>query len=190
MAKKIDLKVAETDNKVEKCPVSGLEEIPVQIREIDKKIDELSTAREAMRTLIMNHVSPLMKENVTKGLLYKTYLILSKDDNPAQVIYKNMFSKLDITNEKVMREVMGAYFNEFFSIETTQMMKKNADMGRLKTILGDKYDDFFEDKSVVSFAKDFMEKRATLHPKLTKEIKAQLDGWTKEYQAKPDLRVK
>jgi len=190
MAKKIDLKVAETDNKVEKYEVTGLEDIPGQIRELDQKISELNEARESMRTMIMNYVAPIMKENTTKGLLYKTYLIASRDGVPAQVIYKNMFSKLDITNEKVIREVMGVYFEEFFLVETAQMMKNNVDVNRLKTILGDRYNDFFEDKSVVSFAKDFMEKRATLHPKLTKEIKAQLDNWTKDYQSKPDLRMK
>lgn len=190
MAKKIDLKIAETDNKVDKYEVKGLEDLPVQIREIDQKINELTEAREAMRNLIMNHVGPLMKENVTKGLLYKTYLIASKDNSPAQVIYKNMFSQLDPSNEKVMRETLGPYFDEFFGINHQSSMKKNADLARLKAVLGDKYSDFFDDKTTIGFVKDFMEKRASLHPKLTKEMRGQLDGWTKEYQAKPDLRLK
>jgi hypothetical protein len=190
MAKKVDLKIAETDNKVEKFEVQGLEDIPTQIRELDREMEKLSESRDSMRTLIMNHVSPLMKENVTKGLLYKTYLIMSRDGVPAQVIYKNMFSKLDTSNEKVMREVLGPHFDEFFGVETSPAMKKNADLTRLKTLLGDKYSDFFEDKSTIGFAKDFMEKRATLHSKLTKNIRDQLDGWIKEYQAKPDLRMK
>ena len=190
MAKKIDLKVAETDNKVEKCEVPGLEEIPGQIRDLDDKINKLNELRDFMRSRIMDTVAPIMKDNVSKGLLYKTYLIKSNDGVPAQVIYKNMYSKLDATNEKVVRGVMGAYFDEFFFVENTQIMKKNADFSRLKTLLGDKYNDFFDDKSVLAFAKNFMEKRASLHTKLTKDIKAQLDNWTKEYQAKPDLRLK
>ena len=65
-----------------------------------------------------------------------------------------------------------------------------VNMEELKKVLGKKFDDFFETKKSINFAKDFMEKRIEAKSKLNKKSNTILNKWATDCQAKPDLRLK
>jgi len=187
------LKLKELDSAkggAEKAEVTGFEAMVPQIREIDKQMEELKGKREDLRGIIMNKVVPMMREGLSRGYLVKTYIVNSEDEKPATVLFKNMYSKLDPSNEAPMREVMGPLFDKFFTKTTDYTMKSSANKNELKKLLGDRFSEFFEDVEALSFTKEFMEQRAGMHDQLNANSRKNLDEWMAKHQANPDLRMK
>jgi len=192
MAKRdIQLKILNGKNDtVEKYSLTGFEAMIPEIRKIDEEMESLNKKREEMRDMMMDRVRAIKQEEEERGILYKTFLVASADGIPATVMFKNVFSKLDVENEPVMRKVLGNTFSELFRKDKSMVLKKTASLDALREALGDKADVFFETKEFIAFEKDFMEKRAALRKDLKPNINAQLDKWATDSQAKPDLRMK
>jgi len=191
MAKQIKLKELDTNVGAEKMEITGLEAVVPQIRKIDTDIEALAKQREDLRGIIMNKVGPIMKDGLSKGHLVKSYIVKSEDGQPATVLYKNAYSKLDPSNEQSMKEFLGDMFSMFFSVQTSDAsLKKNANTNELRKLLGDRFSEFFSETKSIDFTKDFMEKRASLHDQLKAPVRGQLDKWMGDHQAKPDLRMK
>jgi len=192
MAKKdIQLKILNGKNDtVEKYEVSDLKAVVPEIRKIDEEMKELSKKREALHDMIMDRVRAIRQDEEERGILYKTFIVDSTDGVPATVMFKNVFSKLDVENEPVMRKVLGDVFDTLFKKDENMVLRKTASLDALREALGDKAEVFFETKEFISFEKDFMEKRAAIRKNLKPNVNAQLDKWMADNQAKPDLRLK
>jgi hypothetical protein len=191
MAKKeIQLKTLNGKSETEKYEVTGFEALIPEIRNLDKEIEKLNEKRESMRDVMMNSIKNIKLVEEEKGILYKTFLVGSADGVPATVLFKNSFSKLDVENEEVMRKVLGDLFDTLFTKESTMVMRKGVDMEALRKALGAAAETFFEKKEHIAFTKDFMEQRLPVRKTATKQINAQIDKWTSDCQAKPDLRMK
>ncbi|KKL17621.1 hypothetical protein LCGC14_2483770, partial [marine sediment metagenome] len=137
-----------------------------------------------------NKVRAVKQEVEEKGGLYKSFAIASEDEQPAIVLYKNMFSKLDPDNEDELRKSLKDNYDNLFEAQTDVKLKKNVDFDKLRALLGDKFDIFFSATKFISFKKNFMENRATARSKLNKRTNAMVDRWTVEHQSSPDLRMK
>jgi len=192
MAKRdIQLKILNGKNDtVEKYDLTGFEDMVPEFRKIDEEMEKLNSKREELRGMIMDRVRAIKQEEEERGILYKTFLVASSDGVPATVMFKNVFSKLDVENETIMRKVLGNTFSELFKKDKSMSLKKSASLDALREALGDKADVFFETKEFIAFEKDFMEKRAALRKELKPAVNAQLDKWATDSQAKPDLRLK
>jgi len=178
------------DNKVERFEVTGCEAKVVEIRGIDKQVEELQGKRTKLREVIIESVQKLRKAWEKKGKMYKSFTILSQDGVPATVLFKNAFSRIDPANELAMREALGKYFDELYSKSTSTALRKNADIDELKKLLGARFAEFFDQQTFIDHKEGFMEKRADLRSEVTKPINDALDSYTKDMQAQPDLRMK
>lgn len=200
MAKAAKKKVAESitltpatlsKNGVEKLDVRGCESWVKTAREIKKVIEDKDKEFQFMRTQILNVAKNKKREAELKGTLYKTLVVHSVEgEQPAEVLFKNAFSKLKPENEKVVRDYLGEeIFKELFERSTALVMKKNVDLDEMRKLLGENFSRFFETVETLNFAPEFQEKRASVRPKLNNEKNAQLDMWVDEYQSSPDLRL-
>lgn len=187
---KTKLKQLDSKTGVEKLEVSGFESVVPQIRKIDDQVTALQEQRLQMKDLILNKVRDVKRDTEEKGALYKSFIIKSEDDAPAVVQYKNMFSKLDPSNEEEMRKVLNGHYDTLFETKHDIKMKDNADLEKLRALLGDNFDVFFNSTKHIAFKKEFMENRASLRDKLTKQSNVVLDRWVSQNQASPDLRMK
>lgn len=183
-------KLDETGSKTEKYTVTGFENLIPEIRKINKDIEELNSKKNTMRDLIMNKVVDIKNKEEAAGRLYKSYIIASEDDEPVTVLFKNMFSKLSVDNEETLRKNLGEYFDKLFTKSVSTSLKRNVNLDTMKELLKDRFSEFFETSEFISFVKDFMEQRAELRSKLNKKTNVLIDKWTRECQAKPDLRLK
>jgi len=191
MSKKdVTLKLADGKSHVEKFEVTGFENLVPEIRKLDGEMDKLQQKRQDMRNILMNRVREIKKVEEGKGLLYKTFVIQSEDGVPANILFKNSFSKLDSENEDAMVDVLGNTFHELFERNEVVVLKKNVNMDDVRKALGKNFDVFFEEKKFISFVKDFMERHMSMRRHLPKKINAMLDKWASENQASPDLRMK
>ncbi len=189
MAKKT-LKTLDDKKGVEKMEVTGFESVVPQIRKIDTEMEELKNKRQQMKDLILNKVRSVKQTVEEKGGLYKSFSITSEDEQPAVVLYKNMFSKLDPDNEDELRKSLKDSYENLFEAQTDVKLKKDADTDKLKKLLGDNFSVFFSETEYIGFKKNFMENRASLRDKFNKRTNAMVDRWTVEHQSSPDLRMK
>ena len=187
---KTKLKTLDSKTTVEKLEVTGFESVVPQIRNIDDQVTKLQEQRQLMKDLILNRVRDVKRDTEEKGVLYKSYLIKSEDDQPAIVQYKNMFSKLDLSNEEQLKKTLNSHYDLLFETQCDVKVKNNADIEKLRTLLGENFDVFFSSTKYIAFKKEFMENRAAVRDKLTKPSNAMLDRWVSENQASPDLRMK
>ena len=185
-----DLKKLSSDStRAEKEEITGFEETVVQLRKLDEQIEQLQQVRDGAYGFIMNSVGEAFKANCANGKLVKSYVIKSKDGVPATVLYKNAYSKLDAVNEEAMRKVLGEFFDTFYSVDTDTKMKRDADIKKMKELLGDRFYDFFTDTKMITFTKEFMEKKMDMRDKLPKTVAVMLDEFAKQCQSKPDFRL-
>ena len=190
MTKAPKLKASSSKAGVEKHDVTGFESVVPQIRQIDTDIAELNKKRNGMKDLILSRVKELKKELEAKKQLFKSFVVLSEDNAPAVVLFKNAFKKLDVSNEEDMRKVLNGKFDQLFEFVESVKLKSNADMDELRKLLGARFDDFFQTNKHIAFREDFMEQRTELRKKMGKRQNAIVDKWVADNQASPDLRMK
>ena len=176
-------------SKTEKYTVKGLEKVVPQIREIDVDMVKLQKQRQVMKDMILNTVRPIKEKEERTGRLYKTFIIESNDGLAATVLYKNAFSKIPASNEEQMRKELKDHFDELYDVTTQIAPRRGINWDKLKTLLGDKFEDYFGETKIISHKKDFMERRAEMRSEVNKRTNDVLDQYTKDCQATPDLRV-
>lgn len=180
-----------TKQEVDKYEVDEFKDLVVTIREQDAKISALQETRNSMRQMIVDRVVLLKERAEKKGDLYKTFVIHSADDQPATVLFKNAFSKIGVENETQMRSDLGdEVFEELYERKESVSLKPKAKMDELRKKLGKDFEKFFNVNEHIAHQKNFMEKRASLRNKLSTKVNAELDNYTKQCQASPDLRMK
>lgn len=191
MVKKTQLTMSNgSKSEVEKYKLAGFEDLVVELRKRTKKIAELQEAQQADVSVVMNFVRTAKLKQEKEGRLYKTFVLESSDGVPAQIIFKNAFSKLPAENEEKMRELIGDVFDRLYDKQTTSKIKPKADMEELRKILGERVGEFFKDDEVIVHQKEFMEKRAQLRKDCNAKVNKAIDDFTEQCQAKPDLRLK
>jgi hypothetical protein len=187
---KTKLKTLNEKNGVEKLEVTGFESVVPQIRQLDEQMVEMQEKRQNMKDLILNRVRDVKQSVEEEGAMYKSFVIVSEDDKPAIVNYKNQFSKLDPDNEEQLQKSLKDNYEDLFETRTDVKLKKNVNMDKLRELLGDQFDVFYSTTEYIGFKKNFMENRAALRDKLNKRTNVMLDRWTVEHQTSPDLRMK
>lgn len=176
-------------SKTEKYTVKGLEAVVPEVRKIDEQMLKLQEHRQSMKSMILNKVMPLKQKEEKAGRLYKTFVVESDDGVPAQVVFKNAFSKIPVENLEQMRKELGNNFDELYEVTRTIAPRRGVNWDKLKKLLGSKFNDYFAETEVITHKKDFMERRAELREHVNKRTNDVLDQYTKDCQATPDLRV-
>lgn len=177
-------------SEVEKYRLKGFEDLVVELRKRAKKMVDLQESQQADLDVVMNFVRTAKLKHEKEGRLYKTFLLESSDDVPAQIIFKNAFSKLPSENEEKMRELVGDVFDQLYNKETSTRIKPKVNMEELRKLLGKRFDEFFKEEEVIVHQKEFMEKRAALRKECSAKVNKAIDDFTEQCQAKPDLRLK
>jgi hypothetical protein len=178
-------------NEVEKFPVAGFEKKIPELRQIDAQIEALMNKRNAIKEEILSKVVQSRKHWEKKGKFYKTFVIQSSDGVDAIVLFKNIFSKVDPSQETVMRQSLtDKVFDELYKVVKVTALKAKTDWQALRDILGKRADEFLAESKHIAHCDGFMEKRAELRSQVSAEINKVLDEYVESIQASPDLRLK
>lgn len=180
-----------TKKEVDKFPVMGYEKVIPRLRKIDADIMKLFEERKKLQETITTNVRKIRKHWEKKGKFYKTFVIQSADGVDATILFKNSFSKVDVDNEKEMREKLGdPVFNQLYEVVTVHALKNRIDWTELRKVLGNRSEEFVRASKHIAHKKGFMETRADLRNQVSTEVNKTLDEYTESVQAVPDLRLK
>ena len=175
---------------VEKLEIPGFEKVIDHLRGLKKQMDDLDTDFQQKRAPLVALAADEKRKAEDDGKLYKTIQFPSSCDVPAEVVFKNTFKALDVSNEKPMREALGTTFDELYKLSKVTSVKKDADLGVLKALLGDEnFNKFFVTNEFIEHQDGFQERRAAMRPKISQKLNDIIDSFTRQCQAAPDLKL-
>lgn len=179
-------------NEVSKINVDGLEKVASNLRSRAKQINDLETLQKVEETVLLDTVKRERIEAEKEGNFVKTVLVQSEEaDRPVRVTFANKFSKIDSSNEPVLRECLGSLYDELYKVQTTVRIKDDVSAKMLKDKLGEEmYSLLFVEENWIGHREEFMENRAKLRPTLNEKTNQVLDALINQTQSKSSIFYK
>ena len=179
-----------------KLEITGFETVIPDMRDRKKQIDDLEAAQNIDQTKLIKQVREERLQAEKKGTFYRSCAVLSKDDKPALLSFKDSFSRLENTEEN--RDALKGALGDSYALLVTEGCTVKVSSGvtaeKLQQVLGadafQKLLSVVELEEFLTFNKGFMERRATLRPNLPSATNDALDAMVEELQYKPSLKLK
>lgn len=178
----------------EKLEVTGFEKIIPQMRQRRQEMDDLEAAQKIDEAKVLHAVKKERLEAEKKGAFYRSCLVQSDDGKPSLVSFSDSFSKLETENEEILRDALGDNYDALVNRVCDIKVRAGITADRIKEVVGEEaFDKLLTvvelDESLV-FSKDFMQRRATLRPKMSAELNDAIDTMVDTVQRKPSVRLK
>ena len=113
------LSLSKKTKEVPKLLVKGLELYVSRLRERASKIEELTKLQKEEEGVILDEVKKERISAEKNNQFYKCCLVLGQDkEQPVRVQFSNRFSKINIENEKVLKDCLGGLYQNYFQKES------------------------------------------------------------------------
>lgn len=173
-------------NEVPKLTVTGLQKLATKLRERNRQIEDLAAAQKEEETAMLNVVKQERIDAEKKGHFFKCCLVESETEQTVKVQFANKFSKIDISNEEILRECLGGLFDELYVPETIVRIRDDISPQMLKDKLGEEmYTLLFKEEKFIGHRDEFMEVRARLRLTLNDKTNNVIDQLINQCQSKP-----
>lgn len=175
-----------------KLEIKGLEAVVARMRQRHMQIESMTTEQKLDETGMLTTVKEQRLSSEEAGQFYKVVLVDSADGIPAKVIFKNMYSKIDVSHEPELREHLKNGYDPLFEVRYDVKLRDNgnATYEKLKQLLGTNFELLFEVTPFISPKDEFMERRAQMRPMLDKKVNQVLDTVVEQAQYKPQVSFK
>lgn len=178
----------------DKLSVDGHEDLITSMRERQKRIDSDSAAMKKDKAFLTEKIGEVRLQAEKDGDFHKTVLVESSDGKPAQVIFADKWSKVDVEHEAALRDGLGAQYDVLVTRGVDVKLNKSMDLEKLKKALGPKgFTALLEVAEVteyLTFSSDFRSKRASLRTSMNDETNEFLDDLIEQAQYSPSVKLK
>ncbi len=179
--------------KGERLVITGHEEFASKFRDRAERIAILQEEDKKERQKLAKMAKPVRLRAELEGNFQKSVLLVCETGKPVRIEFGDSYKDIDVKYEETLQGALGDLYGEFFSRPVAVKARDGVTLGRLREVLGDRFDAFMglvDLKEYLAPIDGFMEARAGLRPKLSAEANQVLDNLIDQIQNAPSVKIK
>ena len=195
-------KAAKPDKLVVKSPVEKMQTVTVKVSrskkeeninivdktiELAQMVENLSGELENYRKTIIDHATISKDKSLKDGTFVKT-IEVEGTCAKIQVQFKDSYSALDAKMEVPLREIFQDKFQTMFKVLTSVSIRENK-VKELKELLGDRYEAFVDEVTVVKPSSEFQYSYFLMKDSLNKDQTETVQKVLDAAQSSPAMKL-